>query len=708
MAERRADLLYEIGVEEIPASMVLPALSQLERFVSAALAEARLDHGEVHTWGTPRRLAIMVADVALRQPDLEQEVKGPPAAAAFDAAGRPTRAAEGFAAGRGLSVDDLQVRDTDRGRYVFAQVTAPGRAAIEVLPQILQEATAALTFPKTMRWGDLDFRFARPIRWLLALLGPDVIPLEIAGLRSDRLTWGHRFLSDGPIALSHPAQYLEALEKAYVIADHERRARMIADGARAAAAAAGGRVRLEPDLLEEVNFMAEYPTALVGRFDARYLELPDEVIVTVMSGHQRYFPVENPDGTLLPLFVAIRNGDDYGLDTVRRGNERVIEPRLADAEFYLIEDMRHPLSDRLESLARVTYIEGMGSLLDKTQRLQELVGWLCGHVVGIAPEDIDHAARAAELAKCDLTTAMIGDTKLAKLQGRVGAEYARRSGEPEEVALAIAEHYRPYGAVDDPPITAPGRLVALADKLDHLAACFRLGLRPTGSADPHALRRAAAGIVRIVLAARWRIAMPEFIAEALRRLPAVESPQAVDPEVAAQQIEEFITARLETELEARGVPYDLIRAVLSAPCPDLLDAYDRALALRDIRAQGGDFDAVITAATRTANIVRGPKAEEELVLHPEALTDPAEQALLTAWGEARDAMAAALEAEPRDYQAAWRALAGLREPIDRFFDDVLVMAEDEAIRRNRLALLAAVDDLFLRLLDAQQIVIEGA
>lgn len=708
MAEQKADLLYEIGVEEIPAPAVLPALTQLERFVTAALAEARLEHGEVRTWGTPRRLAIMVADVALHQPDLEQEVKGPPAAAAFDADGNPTKAAEGFAAGRGLTVDDLQVRDTDKGRYVFAQVAEPGRAAIEVLPQILRDATSALTFPKTMRWGDLDFRFARPIRWLLALLGREVIPVEIAGLRSDRLTWGHRFLSDGPVSISEPSEYLPALESAFVIVDHERRAQMIAQGARAVAEAAGGRVRLEPDLLEEVSFMVEYPTALVGHFDSRYLELPDEVIVTVMSGHQRYFAVENPDGTLLPLFVAIRNGDDYGLDTVRRGNERVIEPRLADAEFYLTEDMRHPLSDRLESLARVTYIEGMGSLLDKTRRLQELVGWLCGRVGDIPPVDIDHAARAAELAKCDLTTAMIGDTKLAKLQGRVGAEYARRSGEKEEVALAIAEQYRPHSATDEPPVTAPGRLVALADKLDHLAACFRLGLRPTGSADPHALRRAAAGIVRIVLASRWRIDMPELVAEALRRLPDVDTPEAIDPDVAAAQIAEFIAARLETELETRGVAYDLIRAVLGAPCPDLLDAYDRALALRDIRAAGGDFDAVITAATRTANIVRGPKAEQTLVLDADALADPAEQALVAAWQGAREALTAALAGDERDYQAAWRALAGLREPIDRFFDDVLVMAEDEALRRNRLALLAAVDDLFLRLLDVQPIVIEGA
>jgi len=708
MADSTADLLFEIGVEEIPAPAVLPALEQLERPLVKALDEARLAHGEVRTCGTPRRLAIISRDVALRQPDLEQEVKGPPAAAAFDADGNPTRAAEGFASGKGLSVDDLEVRPTDRGDYVFATVAQPGRAAVEVLPGILRDATSSLTFPKTMRWGSSDFRFARPIRWIVALLGGDVVPVEIAGLHSDRLTWGHRFLSDGPVALDEPSQYLDALEAAYVIADHERRQGMIAEDARAAAEQAGGRVRLDADLLEEVNFMVEYPTALVGHFGSRYLELPDDVIVTVMSGHQRYFAVENPDGTLQPLFVAIRNGDDQGLDLVRQGNERVIEPRLADAEFYLTEDMRTPLPDRVEDLRRVTYIEGMGSLHDKTLRLEGLVRWLCERVAQVERHHEDHAARAATLSKCDLTTTMIGDTKLAKLQGRVGAEYARRSGEPEEVALAIAEQYRPLAAADRPPATTPGRLVALADKTDHLAACFRLGMRPTGSADPHALRRGAAGIVRIILDARWRIDVPAFIRAALDALPGVTEEHAIPPDQATAQLEEFLAARLQAELETHAVGYDLARAVLAAPCPDLLDAFDRALALRNTRTGDPDFDLVVIAAERTANIVRGPKAEEELALDAEALTEPEEKALHEAYTAAAATLARALaDDDGRDYAAAWQALAELRGPIDSFFDAVLVMAEDDAVRRNRLALLAAVDDLFLRMLDVQQIVIEG-
>ncbi|MBD3292613.1 MAG: glycine--tRNA ligase subunit beta [Armatimonadia bacterium] len=708
MAATTADLLFEIGVEEIPAPAVLPALSQLENLLSEGLTNARLAHGEIRTFGTPRRLTVMVGDVALSQEDLAEEVKGPPAAAAFDDDGSPTKAAEGFAAGKGLSVDDLEVRETDRGSYVFAHVTQPGRDAVEVLPEILANAVRSLTFPKTMRWGADDFRFARPMRWLLALLGPDVIQAEVRGIESDRVTWGHRFLSDGPVTIDEPSEYLAKLEDAYVIADHELRQQMIEEGAAAVAEEAGGRARLDEDLVEEVNFMVEYPTALVGHFDSRYLELPDDVIVTVMSGHQRYFAVENRDGSLLPLFIAIRNGDDQGLEIVRAGNERVIEPRLADAEFYLTEDMRTPLQDRLEDLQRVTYIEGLGSLYDKTERLVGLVHWLCNSVSEVDEEHQSTAARAAELSKCDLNTNMIGDTKLAKLQGRVGAEYARRSGEPEEVALAIGEQYRPQSAADQPPITHAGRVVAVADRIDHLAACFRIGLRPTGSADPHALRRAAQGIVRIILDAEWNVDLPQFIAVALDNLPEIDHEDGVPEDEAARQIHEFVLTRLSGEMEARGVSYDLSRAVLATDCPDLLDAHHRAIALRDIRnADEEAFEMVIMAAERTANICRGPKAERDLSLDPDALVDEHSIALNEALDEARSSVEDALDSGEPDYEAAWQALAGMCEAIDAFFDEVMVMAEDEALRYNRLALLAEIDDLFLRLLDVQEIVIEG-
>ncbi len=711
-----ADLLFEIGVEEVPAAVVLPALGQLEERLKAGLTEVRLAHGATTTYGTPRRLAVLVEGVALRQEDAVQETKGPPASAAFDEDGNPTQAATGFAASKGVEVADLEVRDTDRGEYVFARVTQPGREAVEVLPDLLETATRSLTFPKTMRWGDGDFRFARPIRWIVALLGDSVIPLEIAGLKAGRITYGHRFLSDGPLELAQPGDYLEALERASVIADHQRRQKMIGEQARAVAEQRAGEVRLDPDLLAEVGFMVELPTCLCGSFDARFLDLPEDVVVTVMSGHQRYFPVEDDSGALMPLFVAVRNGDERGLDTVREGNERVIVPRLADAEFYMQEDLQVPLADRLEGLKRVTYIEGMGSLYDMAQRLEQLVGWLGSEVEAVSDEEVATATRAALLAKCDLTTSMIGDTKLAALQGRIGGEYAARSGERAEVAQAIAEQYRPRGADDAPPTTNPGRLLALADKMDHLAACFRLGLRPTGSADPHALRRDAQGIVTILLDARWRVEMPAFIETALAEIVGLESPtyakteaaDLVSPKHAAEDIADFLLQRLEGVLTERGLSYDLARAVLAAPCPDLLDAYDRALALAEVREQDESFDAVIIAAERCANIVRPVKAEQELKLRPEMLTEPAAIALHEAYQQAQQRASQALAGEDRDYAAAWAALCALREPIDTFFDDVLVMAEDEAVRNNRLALVGAIDDAFLRLLDVKEVVLAGA
>jgi len=456
-----ADMLFEIGVEEIPAPAVLPALRQLEEEIGPALSRARIEHGEMSTYGTPRRLAIVVSEVSLRQPDVDQEVKGPPASAAFDDDGKPTKAAEGFARSRGVEVEDLEVRDADGGSYVFASVTEVGRDSIEVLPEILAEAVSGLSFPKTMRWGDSDFRFARPVRWIVALLGEDVVELEVAGIKSGRTSFGHRALSDGPVELTSPSGYLDALEGAGVIADHRRREELIVERATAAAEQAGGTARLDPELVEEVNFMVELPTPLVGSFDERYLEIPDEVIVTVMSAHQRYFPVEDGGGNLLPLFIAVRNGDDTGLEVVRAGNEKVIEPRLADAEFYMTEDLRRPLPERAEDLERVTYLEGMGTLADKSERLEALAPWLCV-ALSAAETEQQTARRAARLAKCDLTTNMVGDTKLAKLQGIIGAEYARRSNESEAVAVAIAEQYRPDGARDDTPDSNPGRALAHA------------------------------------------------------------------------------------------------------------------------------------------------------------------------------------------------------------------------------------------------------
>ncbi len=476
-----ADLLYEIGIEEIPADMVLPALEQLEQALGQGLSRLRLEHGEITTYGTPRRLAIVVEGVDEHQDDRVEEVKGPPAQAAFDGDGNATQAALGFAQSRGVEVSELEVRSTDKGEFVFARVSQPGKAAAEVLPGLLKESTEGLTFRKTMRWGELDFRFARPIRWLVALLGTEVLDLEIAGVPAGRATRGHRIIGSSAVEISSPDEYLSLLETNGVIADHRRRGEMILAQATELAAAQGHRPRINPDVLAEVNFLVECPLCIMGSFSPDYLKLPEEVVVTVLQGHQKALAVEDEAGNLVPNFIAATNADPAAVETVREGWERVIVPRLEDARFYYEHDMRKPLRARREELRGVTFLANLGSLYDKTERLVELVGWLAEHLSDISEGDAQIARQAAELAKCDQVTMMVSDGKLGEvLQGIIGGYYARASGEPEEVAQAIAEQFRPQQPGDSIPVSPGGRLLSLADKIDQLVACFRLGKIPKG------------------------------------------------------------------------------------------------------------------------------------------------------------------------------------------------------------------------------------
>ncbi|MCK4323224.1 MAG: glycine--tRNA ligase subunit beta, partial [Armatimonadetes bacterium] len=413
-----ADLLYEIGVEEIPANAVLPALSQLETAIGEGLDRLRLDHGPIATYGTPRRLAIIVNDVDDRQEDAVEEIKGPPAHAAFDAQGNPTKAAMGFASSRGVELSDLQVRTVDNGEWVFARVSRPGQPATEVLPQLLKQATEELSFPKTMWWAEVGFRFARPLRWLVALLGEQLLDLEIAGVRATQTTRGHRVLGTDSIEIDHPSRYLAVLETNGVIADHRRRREMIVQQATELAAAQGYRPRIDPDILTEVNFLVEYPVCVIGSFDSEYLQLPQEIIVTVLQGHQKAFPVEDEQGNLAPNFIAVTNADPAAADTVCSGWEKVIVPRLDDAQFYYEQDMGQPLAERREALKRVTFMEKLGTLYDQSDRLAKLTSWLAEYLDEVSELEAQTARRAAELAKCDQVTMMVRDGKLGEvLQG---------------------------------------------------------------------------------------------------------------------------------------------------------------------------------------------------------------------------------------------------------------------------------------------------
>ncbi|HOV79721.1 MAG TPA: glycine--tRNA ligase subunit beta, partial [Bacillota bacterium] len=513
MADNPKDYLLEIGVEEMPARFMEPALLELKETASVILKEQRLPFKNVETYGTPRRLTLYVEGLAGSQEPLEVEVKGPAAKVAFKPDGTPTRAAEGFARSQGVAVDDLIRKALGHVEYVFAVKREAGRPAREVLSEVAPAFINGLHFPKPMRWGDLEVRFARPIRWIVSLFGDEVVEFEFAGLKAGRTTCGHRFLSKEPVVLACPEEYFKKMRSNYVLVDPEERRRCIWQQVRELAAAAGGMVEEDGDLLDEINNLVEYPTALVGEFSRDYLKLPREVLVTPMREHQRYFPVVGPDGNLLPKFIAVKNGTADHLDTVRAGNEKVLRARLADADFFFREDLKTPLAEKVPALKKIVFQESLGTVYDKVLRLSTLADYLASEA-GASEQDRRVALRAAHLAKADLVTNMVYE--FPELQGVMGREYAERSGEPREVALAVFEHYLPRFAGDRLPRTMPGKILSMADKIDNIVGCFAIGIQPSGSQDPYALRRQALGISHIVLDGKFAVRLPELVEKAYR------------------------------------------------------------------------------------------------------------------------------------------------------------------------------------------------
>lgn len=699
------DLLIEIGVEEIPADVIVPALEQMRLALDQGLTELRLAHGEVAVYGTPRRLAAIVREVAASQPDEQREVKGPPAQAAFDADGKPTRAAEGFAAKQGLQVGDLAVVETDKGSFVQATVTETGRSAAEVIPGLLDAMMTGFVFPKTLKWGDLEERFARPVRWLVALLDQEVLDWEFARVKAGRTTRGHRFLGECSVVIDSPTSYLEILRDQHVIADHHERRELISQRAVEAAATVGGRPRLDPDLLEENNFLVEWPSCILGGYPERFLQLPRAVPITVMQKHQRYFPVEDEQGLLLPYFIIIRNGEGPGEDSILRGNEKVIVPRLEDAEFYMTEDLKTPLPERLEALKRVTFMESLGTLYDKTERIVHMVIWL-GTQLGISDEERDVTARAALLSKCDQVTLMVGDGKLAALQGVIGGHYAALAGESVGVSQAIAEQYQPIRPDDPAPESTPGKLIALADKLDNLAAAFCLGMIPKGTRDPQGLRRQAQAVLAILQAGNFHLSLCNLLGQAVSLIPQPDpAPKgALSPAEASEALMEFIAGRIEAMLEESGIPYDTVRAVLGSLWSDPLEVFDRAHALHRIRAQVEDFEAQVDTATRPANIWRNTDLSDEAEVNPALFEDESESDFWDAFTARREQVLELQQAEPVDYLAIWRLLAELKGSIDALFEAVMINAGDPDLRTNRLAMMRDLDTLYLQLADFTQVV----
>lgn len=686
-----ADLVLEIGTEEIPARFLPPTLEELAEKGRALLKDYRLAYSDLAVYGTPRRLTLYVRNLADDQAPLVQEIKGPPKKAAFDIDGVPTKAALGFARSQGVAVEDLVTRAAGPVEYVYAVREEAGRPAAEILAEFGPRLIGSLLFPRPMRWGDQDFKFVRPIRWLLCIHGARVVEFEVAGVRSGPHTWGHRFLSAGRLPVAAAGDYFTLLEENFVTVDPARRRELIWKQVRAAAAAEGGVVEEDPELLAEVADLLEYPSAFCGRFPESYLELPEPVLVTPMREHQRYFPVRDRTGRLMPLFVGVHNGTPEHLDLIRSGNEKVLRARLADAAFFFREDLAVPLADRGPELKKVVFQESLGTMHEKVERLTALAGYLAA-ALGLDQAERAQAHRAAVLSKNDLLTSMVYE--FPELQGIMGREYALRAGEAPAVAEAMREQYLPAPGGEVLPATRAGLVLALADRADNLVGAFGMGVQPTGSQDPYALRRQALGICHLLLDTPAYLDLDGFFREAHAAYGARLTVGA--GEVVAQ-LADFFGQRLRVLFQDRGLSFGVVEAALAAGHADVRDAWERATAVAAFQFHPAFAD-ISTAFTRANNLGKNAAGTR---VDPELFEDPVEHTLYQAFRQVREQVEA--ETGRHRYDSALTALADLREPVDRFFEGVLVMVEEAAVRENRLALLRLVADLFKRIADLSKL-----
>ena len=662
------DLLFEIGAEEIPAGFMPNILGQLKQLAETKLNDAHLPFESIVTYGTPRRLALIVKGLADASAEISERHKGPSASIAYDADGNATKAAIGFARGKGLDVADLVVEDG----YIYAETKTAGVPAKDIVSEMLPQLITGLNFPKSMHWGDLDAKFVRPVRWLVALLDEEVIPVEFATVQSGNVTRGHRFLGADEITIKNAASYVETLKENFVMVDQDARRELISKQLHDMAASKNASIVWDDDLLEEINYLVEWPTALCGGFEDSYLALPDAAIITPMKDHQRYFPLVDQDGKLLPMFLTVRNGSDHSIEVVQAGNERVLRARLDDAKFFFNEDRKKPLIDRQDGLTKIVFQEGLGNLADKTERLLKL-GRVFGEECGLHEDAAVVLERATELAKTDLTTGMV--TEFTELQGVMGKEYALLDGESPEVAEAIFEQYLPRFAGDVLPQTEAGKVLSIIDKVDNIVATFSRGLIPTGSQDPYALRRQTIGILNILLGSEWNISLrPIFKASMeLLNVPAEKQDELLG------QVEEFFMLRLKNIFLDREVPHHVIDLLLSNNELSVADAEGLVNALLANRID--ENVELVQAYTRMYNLV---KDVEYTGVNSDLLKEDAEKALFEAATKASEASSASWEAG--DYDAVVAVPATLVPAINKFFEDVMVMDKDEAIKANRLQL----------------------
>ncbi|HUJ41015.1 MAG TPA: glycine--tRNA ligase subunit beta [Candidatus Acidoferrales bacterium] len=718
---RAAEFLFELGCEEIPAWMIEPACTHLKASLEKSLAEASLlETSGIACFGGPRRLTVIVPALRLNQADVVKEFTGPPKSSAYDAQGNPTRAAEGFAASKGVSVKELYVVTLPKGEFIAARQTILGRPAAAVLADILPRTLAEIPWPKTMTWPVLtrpggegpapgNPRFIRPVRWILAILGGRVVPCEFAGVKSSDRTDGHRTLGKAAIRVSNAAGYRALLRKNFVLVDPAERRQKIERELAAIAARHGVLVHADAELLSRVAYLNEYPSVILGGFHPEFLTLPQEILITVMRDHQKYFALENSSGGLAPHFLAVINSDRDRAGKMRQGHERVLRARFADAKFFWDSDMaKCRLADNLSKLDAVTYEASLGSYGLKVKRMRHLLRELKVSVPESAPAHaelkLEVIDRAASLAKCDLVTDMVRE--FTELQGAVGGLYARAQGESAVVADAIYDHYRPSGLDDDLPRNLAGCVLAFADKLDALVACFAVGKIPSGSSDPFALRRAAAGIVRISAERRVRVSLGGAVRSAAAALAAV-NPAVRRPATLEQQVSEFLADRARFYFhERRGYALDEVKAAMAAGSDDLVDLADRLEALHRVRPTE-NFPPLAAAFKRIRNILEKSAAKEAIPDAPDPAHFAAEEERALHSAAQETAHAAAQFRQAHQYQPALARIAALRPAVDRFFDKVLVMAEDPAVRANRLSLLRNLLREFSTIADFSEIVTDS-
>ncbi|WP_077618840.1 glycine--tRNA ligase subunit beta [Bacillus sinesaloumensis] len=688
------DLLIEVGLEEMPARFVTNAMNQLSDKITNWMHEHNISFEQVEHFSSPRRLAVLVHDVAEKQQDVELEAKGPAKKIALDQDGNWSKAAMGFTRGQGASVEDIFFKEINGVEYAHINKFIKGKDTKEILGE-LEEVITHLSFPKNMRWGDKELRYVRPIQWIVALFGNEIIPISITNVESSNKTWGHRFLGS-QVEISSPKDYEKLLMSQYVIADYLERKEAITNQIKILEEDNNWKVPIDADLLEEVTNLVEYPTAFSGKFEEEFLNLPEEVLVTSMREHQRYFPVKDNNGELLPYFVAIRNGDHKHLDTVARGNEKVLRARLSDADFFYKEDQKLKIDNLIQKLDKIIYHEEIGSIGDKVRRIQQITKHL-SELVGVDSQTKEKANRAAQICKFDLVTNMVYE--FPELQGVMGERYARLSGEDTEVAVAINEHYMPRHAEDESPASTIGALISLADKLDTIVGCFSIGIIPTGSQDPYALRRMASGVVQILLDKGWDISLEEVF-EFVLRLFVEENIAKLEGKEIEKQLVQFFKLRIKHELNTRNVHYDIIDAVLGAKIGNIGLIIKKAEMLEANKSHQ-DFKPTIESLGRVLNI---SKKGEDTEIDPSLFESDEEKHLYEKFTEVKPQVIESLK--NHDVAEAFRLLASLRELIDRYFDNTMVMAEDPAVKSNRLAQMVQLASLIYLIGDMNAIIVK--